>query len=203
MKVYVLDEVLEYENSNIKIDAMFEEIDRIISGSPHTYSHIEIDGVIVYENIYDYFSGNIKNIKEVKVKTKKISEFVKDIIGTTADYFERAIPEIELMADEFYKTPTQQSWESLKDLTHGIQWIMDSYAAVDKSNAMENSFKNQDTWKLYAKDISGLKNLLQTLGHHLKQKNLTSLADIFSYDLIPLFRQMKEKLVVLEYPNLN
>ncbi len=59
------------------------------------------------------FLDNIKNIEEVRVVTKTIKGISQDIILSTIDYIDRVVPEIEILADEFYKQPLQGSWNKL------------------------------------------------------------------------------------------
>lgn len=194
MKIYVLDEVLEYENSEKAIDDMFNEIDNIISKSNYTFSHLEVDGYDVYADFHEYFVDNIRNIKEVKVIAKTFKEFVEEILNTTANYLENAIPEIQILSDEFYKSPTQESWGKLTDLIEGIKWIMDTFVIVDRSNDIESIVKSYETWNLYAKDIHSLREIIGELEEILQNEDLVSTADILSYEVAPLFKEMLNKL---------
>lgn len=194
MKIYVLDKVLEYENSENAIDDMFNEIDNIISESNYTFSHLEIDGVEIYADFYDYFLDNIRNIQEVKVIAKTFKEFSREILNTTASYLENVIPEIQILSDEFYKSPTEESWGKLADLIEGIKWIMDTFVIVDKSGEVENIVKDYETWNLYVKDIYSLRELLGEFEEILQNEDLVSTADILSYEVGSLFEEMLDKL---------
>lgn len=194
MKIYVLDEVLEYENSEKAIDDMFNEIDEIISKSNYTFSHLEIDGYDVYTDFHEYFVDNIRNIEEVKVIAKTFKEFAEEILNTTANYLEDAIPEIQILSDEFYKSPAQESWKKLADLIEGIKWVMDSFVIVDRSNDIESIVKSHETWNLYAKDIHSLREIIGEFEEILRNEDLVSTADILSYEVAPLFKEMLDKL---------
>lgn len=197
MKIYVLDKVLEYPNSEDEINHIFNEIDEIISKSKYAFSHLEIDGYTVYEDFQNYFLDNISNIEEVKVIVKTFKGFIEEILNTTAEYFENAILEIEILSDEFYKTPTGESWSKLSDLIQGIKWIMDSFVIIDQSDEIKEIVKSYETWNLYAKDIYSLRELLDEFEEILENEDLVSTADILSYEIAPLFNGMLDKLNVL------
>ncbi|WP_077369568.1 hypothetical protein [Anaerosalibacter sp. Marseille-P3206] len=197
MKIYVLDKVLEYPNSEDEIKNIFNEIDEIISKSKYAFSHLEVDGYEVYEDFQNYFLDNIRNIEEVKVIAKTFKEFVIEILNTTAEYFENAIPEIEILSDEFYKTPTGESWNKLSDLIQGVKWIMDSFVIIDQSDEIKDIVKSYETWNLYAKDIYSLRELLEEFEEILENEDLVSTADILSYEIAPLFNEMLNKLNIL------
>jgi len=194
MKIYVLDKALEYSNNKTEIDKLFNDIDSIISDSEYTLSHLEIDGVEVYDDFYNYFLDNIRNIQEVKVITKTFKEFSREILNTTAEYLENAIPEIQILSDEFYKSPTEKSWKRLADLIEGIKWLMDTFTIVDKSGEIENIVKSYEIWDHYVKDIYSLRELLDEFEEILQNEDLVSTADILSYEIGPLFKEMLNKL---------
>lgn len=194
MKLHILDKILEYEN---KIDVFYNMVDEIsntVKKSNLVFSHLIIDGVEIYNDFYDYFLDNIKNIEEIIVVTKTIRETSREIIMSTIDYIERAIPEIEILSNEFYKTPSSDSWNKLMDLIEGFKWIMDTFVAIDTNGQLKDIVDDYEEWNLYAKDVYSLKELLNEFEEILENGDLVSTADILSYEIIPLFEEMKVKL---------
>ena len=80
MKINILDKTLEYENRIEVLDDIFNKINHMVSSENLVFSHLNIDGIDVYDDHYDYFLDNIKNIEEVKVVTKTVKEISQDII---------------------------------------------------------------------------------------------------------------------------
>ena len=197
MKIHILDKTLEYENKKDILDTMFKEINDIVSGTNLIFSHLIIDDLEVYDDFYDYFLDNIKNIEEVIVVTKTIKKMSEEILLSTVDYLERAIPEIEILSNEFYKTPSRESWKKLMDLIEGIKWIMDTFVAIDYNEQLKNIVNSYEEWNIYAKDIYELNELIIEFEEILENSDFVSTADILSYEIIPLFNNMKEKLLKL------
>lgn len=194
MKIKILDKVLEYENKQEVYNALIEEINSTLKNSNLIFSHLIIDGEEVYGDFNDYFLGNIENIKEITVVAKTVKEMSNDIMLSTIDYLDRAIPEIDKLSNEFYKTPSQESWNKLIDLIDGIRWIIDTFTAIDSNVDLNNIVKSYEEWNLYAKDVYSLKELLLEFEEILENGDYVSTADILSYEIIPLFKDMKEKL---------
>lgn len=194
MKVYILDKVLEYNNDKSIIDSVFQEIDDILEKSKYFFSHLVIDNIEVYEDYHDYFIDNIRNIREVQVISKTLKELALNIMFSTIDYLNRAIPEINILSNEFYKIPTEQSWSKLSDLLEGIGWIVDSFVTIDTNSRLRDIVSSYEEWNHYAKDIYSLQELLGELEGAMETQDTVSMGDIISYEISPLFQSMKEKL---------
>lgn len=205
MKINILGKTAEYENTMNNYDKLISDIDDQVNRSNKIFSHLIIDGIEVYDDFYEYFLDNIKNIEEVTVVTKTIKEISQDILVSTIDYIEGAIPEIDMLSTEFYKRPSKNSWEKLADLIEGFKWIIDSFAIIDSNTQLKKIVNSYEEWNLYAKDIHSLNELLVDFEEILKNNDLVSIADILSYEIKPLFKSMKEKLekVVLEEVDIN
>lgn len=194
MKIYILDKVLEYNNDESIIDNMFQEIENMLNKSSYFFSHIIVDDLEIYEDYQNYFFDNIRNIREVKVISGTLKELAKNIMVTTIDYINRAVPEIEILSSEFYKTPTAQSWRKFSDLLEGITWVIDSFATIDTNERLRDIVSSYEEWNCYAKDAYSLQELLGELEKIILNEDMVSMADILSYEINPLFENMKDKL---------
>lgn len=194
MKIHILDKVLEYENHIDILDTMFDEVNNIVSGTSLIFSHLIIDGVIVYDDYYDYLLDNIRNIEEVIIIVKTAKKISEEVLLSTIDYLDRSIPEIEMLSNEFYKTPSKESWQKLMDLIEGIRWIMDTFVSIDSNGELENIVNSYEEWNLYAKDVYSLQELMMDFEEILRNNDFISTGDILSYEIVPLFKEMKKKL---------
>lgn len=197
MKVYILNKVLEFKNDDKEIGNIFNNINKTISDSNRILSHLDIDGNQIYENYYEYFLDNIDSIEEVTVITITAIELAQDTLSSTVGYLNRAIPEIEKLSNEFYKTPEQESWNRLADLFGGITWIVDTFSTIDNDYDIDKVVVDYKTWNLYAQQIYNLKELLVEFEELLNNQDYVSIADILSYEIVPLFKDMLDKLILL------
>lgn len=194
MKIHILDKVLEYENHIDILDTMFDEVNNIVSGTSLIFSHLIIDGVIVYDDYYDYLLDNIRNIEEVIIIVKTAKKISEEVLLSTIDYLDRSIPEIEMLSNEFYKTPSKESWQKLMDLIEGIRWIMDTFVSIDSNGELKNIVNSYEEWNLYAKDVYSLQERMMDFEEILRNNDFISTGDILSYEIVPLFKEMKKKL---------
>lgn len=197
LRFYILDKVLEFKNDKKELDNIFNEINQVISDSNCILYCLDIDGKQIYDDYYEYFFENIAQINEVKAITKTFDDLVMDTIISTKDYLDRAIPEIERLADDYYRTPTQDSWNHLAQLLEALQWIMNSFFTIDKNCNIEKVVKSYEAWNLYAKDVYSLKDLMYEFEEVLNSQDYISIADILAYEIFPLFKQMINKLSLL------
>ncbi|HZJ76456.1 MAG TPA: hypothetical protein VFC70_01990 [Oscillospiraceae bacterium] len=201
MKIYILGEVLEYENRKDNIDNIFDKINRKVSASNLILSHLIVDEYELYNDFYDYFLDNIKHIEEIKVVTKTIIETSREVILCTMNYVEKMIPGTEILSYEFYKVPDEDSWNRLANLIEGINWIIDGFVSIDLSMELKNIVNNYEQWNLYAKNIYLLREILIEFEQIFENGDLISIADILFYEMVPIFEDMEERLekIIGEY----
>jgi len=197
VKVYIESQILKFGKNIKEIDSIFEEIDNIVNKSSKILSHMVIDSIEVYQDYYDYLLDNIRVIEEVKVITLTYKELVDDILNSTLDYLERTPIIIENLADNFYKNPDNQDWQELNNLLDGISWIMNTFSSIDQDKRLKDIIINYEDWNRYAKEIFSLRELLVEFEEALSSNDNVSIADILSYEIVPIFIAMKERLVEL------
>ncbi|WMM24204.1 hypothetical protein RBU61_14905 [Tissierella sp. MB52-C2] len=194
MKIFIENQILEYDNDKNQINNILMEIDGIIQKSSKTLSHMVIDCNEIVGDYYDYFLNNIKNINKIEVILLTYKELIEDILLSTLSYLERTPQIIEGLANTFYKNPTNESWNDLNDLFGGISWIIDTFTSIDRDHRLKDTISNYEYWNLYAKDVFLLKEILENMDEVLSNNDYVSIADILSYEIASIFREMAEKL---------
>ena len=194
MKVMILDKIFEYRNDKKIIDEVLKQVDKEIADFNVMLSHFDIDGKDIYYDFYDYILDHIKEIKEIHVITKTTKEMHNEILLSTLDYIIRAIPEIEILSNEFYKSSDGNRWNKLIDLFEGINWIITTFIEIDSNINIQNILGNYEKWNDYVQDVYYLKDVMKELEYIVKSNDLVSIADILSYEINSLFSNMKQKL---------
>lgn len=197
MKIYIENQILEYENSKDEIDKILNKVDVIINNSSKILSHMIIDDYEVYENFYDYFIDNIRVIEKVEVIFLTYNQLVDDILSSTLNYIERTPDIIENLADKFYKNPDKESWNDLTDLLDGIAWIFNTFSSIDKDTKLKDVVLSYKSWNLYAKEVFALQVALSDFESALSSRDNILIADMLIHEIIPIFNEMKEKLLEL------
>lgn len=197
MKIYIENQILEYENNKDKIDNILNEIDNTITKSSKILSHMVIDDFEVYEGYYDYFLDNIRVIEKVEIIAITYKELIDDILISTMDYVGSTPNKIEMLADSFYKNPDKEAWNDLNDFLGGISWIMNTFTSIDQDTRLKDIISSYEGWNLYAKEIFSLKGILEDFEGALSSGDNVTIADILSYEILPIFNEMEAKLLEL------
>lgn len=164
---------------------------------------LEIDGIEIYEDYYEYFIDNINFIDEVKVNVQNLSELVNDVIYSSYSYTERATPLIEKLSTSFRKGPTEGSWNELDNLFSGIEWILESYSNIDKYSNLNELISNYYIWNEYVVEIEKIRITLPDFLDAVKNKDSVLISDILIYEINPIFQAMNEKLKEMNNKDVN
>ena len=185
MKIELMNDTFEMENNKESVDKLFERIESILEDGQYAFDCMEIDGSQVYENYYVYLSDNLTGIKEVKVAIISVDELIRNILTSTVEYVDGAVPEIGILSDEFYKNPEQGTWAKLQQLIEGIEWI-NSGAEV-----ILNSKKSFGGIYEYVKVASEMRSKLLELEEAIRSSDMILIGDLLSYEIIPMLESIK------------
>ncbi len=203
MVIKILDINKVFENKNYEISKIFDFINSVLEGNNFFLKSLEIDGVEIYENYYEYFIENINSIDEVKVNFQNLSELVNDVIYSSYSYTERATPLIEKLSTSFRKGPTEGSWNELDNLFSGIEWILESYSNIDKYSNLNELISNYYIWNEYVVEIEKLRLTLKDFFDAVRNKDSVLISDILIYEINPIFQAMNEKLKEMNNKGVN
>ncbi|WP_353093805.1 hypothetical protein [Tissierella praeacuta] len=197
MKIYIEDQILEYENNKNEIDKIFNEIDNIIDKSSKLLSHMIIDDLEIYESYYDYFLDNIRVIEKVEVVVQTYKELVYDILISTIEYLGEIPKKVQELANKFYKNVEKEVWNDLNDLLGGVIWIINTFSSIDQDARLKDVVPSYEQWNLYAQEVFSLQEILNELEEALLNKDLVLIGDMLSYEILPKFEEMEEQLIQL------
>lgn len=171
-----------FENSEGGVQAMFETINKFLMEEDVYFSHLVIDGREIYEDYDAFFLDNIENITKVEVKVNTIKEFISNLLVSLNAYTYRAIPEIENLINDFYQTPTEQSWIKLNQLLEGINWIYDAIKNIDVPH------NKISYWDELIKSAATFEVELPNFMEAIENKDNILIADIIHYEFLPQFQ---------------
>lgn len=192
MRIYLEDQVLEFNNNVQEIVEMLNEIDTVTNKSSKILSHMLIDGYAVYGDYYNYLLDNIKVVEEVIVKLLTYEELINDILISTLDYINNSIKAIEELSNQFYRNPEIESWNNLNDFLEGISWIFNSFMNIDNNPRLNDLVSSYEGWNLYAKEVFELKEILIDFEEALSNTDNIGVADVIFYEIIPTFNRIED-----------
>ena len=194
LKVYVENQIIEFDNDANGIDELLKEINNIVLKSSKIINSMVIDDYEIFNNYYDYLLDNIKIMKKVEVITSTYKELVESTLDSTLDYLKRTPKLIENLANSFYKNPGSKSWSDLNDLLEGISWVIETFSSIDNDTNLKDVVNDYENWNLYSKEIISLSNIIPGFEDALFNQDNVTIADILSYEIQPKFNTMAEKL---------
>ena len=203
LKIYIEDQILEFDNDTKEIDKIFNEIEKEITKTSKVLNSLIIDNYEIFSDYYDYLLDNIKVIEKVEVVLYTYKELINETLISTKEYLDRTLELIETLANKFYKSPSIKSWSDLDDLLEGVSWLISTYSTIDNNRNLNDVINSYESWNLYSKEINSLNEILPDLEDALSNQDNVTIADMLSYEIKPKFNAMADKLSELVDPKEN
>lgn len=184
MELYLSSEMLIYENSVKNIDILIQKINEDLEKNKLYFSHLIINGKEVYSDFEERIMEQINTVEKIELVTKTIDEFINDLTVSLNQYSTRAIPIIKQLTEQFYQSPTEESWGMLQDLLEGLNWVYSTIKSI--GNTELNEYK-QNLLNVANHLEAELPNLLDAMESH----DYILIGDIISYEILPQFEAVK------------
>ncbi|GGF91483.1 hypothetical protein [Paenibacillus abyssi] len=188
MKIYMLNEVWEYENSQEQIDFIVDRIQTFLNQSRVIIEQILIDGEELDGNFTDFLAGHIDGVNKVDIKVVKESEWLTQMLESSTHYISRALPELTKLSDQLYTGLDVNVWSSINDFTEGLQHIT---ILVQSLSGYMLSDGNAGGSEAFLSQLNG--NLGQFMNAAL-DKDHTLMADLLNYEIKPQLEQLLHQL---------
>lgn len=180
MELHLSSEMLIYENSVENIEILIQKINEDLEKNKLYFSHLIINGKEVYSDFEEKIMEEINRIEKIELVTKTIDEFINDLTVSLNDYSNRSIPIIKQLTEQFYQSPTEESWGLLQDLLEGLNWIYNTIKSI--SNGELDDYKQQLLVIANHLEIE-LPNLLDAM----ENQDFILIGDIISYEVLPQY----------------
>ena len=174
MQVKILNQNHKFDNTLESIPLIIAEIQQVTESAQMVLSHFIIDdGQEIYEDFDVYLKENIQDIKQLEIVLIGVEQMFFKMIKSASDYLERALPQIQTLADEFYQTPTENTWTRFVQLLDGMSWL---------TECME--LFNQRSREVI--QIGEFKEKLDELENAVKNSDLILIGDLITYEVLPI-----------------
>lgn len=183
MIITILDQSISFPNDINSIEACLNTIEAILTENEVYLELIEIDGNEVFERFQEYMIEHIQDIQEVNVKVQTLKQLLDEALLTMQQYLEGALPEINKLADEFYKGATKESWDKLTQLFEGLSWLTQNVEAIQTKGQYHNAAS-------YKEISNSLQEELSNLEDALKNGDLVLTGDILKYEIVSILEQL-------------
>jgi hypothetical protein len=188
MRVFILDEIMDLSNEAASINRIFDKIQTLSDNADYHLSHIVVDGFDVYDDYEEYISDQLRTIQEIKIELRTSKQQRDALILDASRYLTNAIPEVTVLANEFYRNPDPNSWLKLDQLFEGLQWFHQVALIYNpnKGNPLENSD--------LLTSAGAMRGTIDELAEALQSKDIILIADLLQFEIK---RQFQDLLVVV------
>ncbi|SMP52514.1 hypothetical protein [Anoxynatronum buryatiense] len=182
-------------------DLLIREINDFINQQPDLFRRVEIDGheAVEWEREIREKHASISSIEVVLVLPETM---MYDVLVSTAEYLDGAIPLLEPLANDFYKEPDSEAWTKLSQLFESVQWIIHSIQTMDHMNTQKPIISDQ-TWQPYLAEAYRIREILDDFSGAMEVQDAVLIGDLLSYEIKPIFETMSQSIpaILPEIPN--
>lgn len=163
-----------------------ENINELLS-EQYYFIHFIADGTEIYEDHETYLEQHLTQLSRLEIVAKTVQQFVNDLLLSTESYIQRALPELAILSEAFYDSPTTEAWGQLSDLLEGLQWMDAMLMAIGRSTAVPSN------WQAYLNVSTAIQKEIRNLGEALDNEDHVLIGDILQYELIPQFETLQSE----------
>jgi hypothetical protein len=185
MQVICLEEVIEIQSNEASPRELVEIIHVKLKESDLYLNYLLIDGVQVYDYIA-YFNESFEGIQLIEVHAHTFEQMNKETLESAQLYLNNVIPAVLIMADDFYKNPTSDTWSNFEQFLEGLEWL-NSMMRI-QTNAALNRSNNQE----FINTSNLLHSRIEELQEAVNNSDTILIADIIKHEIIVLLQSLKD-----------
>ncbi|MEL7564381.1 MAG: hypothetical protein AAGU27_05800 [Dehalobacterium sp.] len=127
--------------------------------------------------------------RESEVDSKSRKEMLDEMFISAHGYLNRALPEIEKLAEGFYQSPSDETWQSFLQLLEGIQWLFDFMNHVVQNKSL---FGN---WVKFAEISTNLQEQLHQLEEAVQSQDMTLIGDTILFEVAGILETARSEIL--------
>ncbi len=193
MQVWFLDRTYNYSNDAGSVKELFSNIDNLLADPQYILTGMIIDNMEIYENYIEYITERIDEIKTIEIVIDTVESTIDSILESMSKYLDRAVPELELLAGDFYTGEDEEvSIEKLGQLVEGIQWILNMIYYTDKNKALHGILGSSSIWNECSSCGTRLSEEFDNLKEAMGSIDMILIADILKYEITDIFTSINQ-----------
>jgi hypothetical protein len=183
MLIKLHNQIMTIEGESISATEIVSNINHLLEIDQVSLDYLIIDGIEVFADFEQYLSENIRTIDLIEIMTKSYHEQIMGQLNEAVNYLERAIPEVTVLADEFYQGAKQSTWEKFDQLLEGIQWLAQIVCVIQNKTLLPN-------WDQFQNIAVTMLKQLGELGKALQDFDRILMADLIKYEIGPIMEEL-------------
>jgi hypothetical protein len=184
MQLIILGQVYEFDNATESIPLIISKTQQITESTKMVLSHMIIDDQEIYEDFDGYLHDNILEMKKLEIILINFEHMFSEMVHSASDYLERALPAINILANDFYQTPTEDTWARFAQLLDGLSWLTECMELF-------NEYSQEKV------QLGEYKEKLSELEDAVKNNDLVLVGDLLTYEVLPILENFKTSVDIL------
>ena len=184
LQVTIANIVFEAARTVPGVEEMFRKIDEYMKDFGVYFSHLVADGSEVSASPREYVEENLKTVSRLEVIFLTAEQYLQQVLDIIATFLEKAVPNMNEVADEFYGKPDADTWERFTLVLQGLQGLVEIVNAVVTDRVFSK----------FAGEFSSIGTKIDEELHNLKdaaeRDDMTQIGDIMKYELVPFVESL-------------
>lgn len=190
MFFHINNETIEIDYEQTRAEEILVIINTILAQRGVVLGYLIINGKPIYKDFHNFFAEYTETIDNIEIVIDPLKALINDNFSTVYKYLSNAIPQVNNLAEEFYRQPNENTWMKLFDLFEGIQWIIESVIKIGKIKDIENSVLDYGVWNQYVQSVGELSEMIKELEPPMVNKDHVLIGDLLIYEIIPVFQKI-------------
>lgn len=186
MRVHFPDQIKEYSNTNEDIHTAVEEINTVVSRTEKVFSHLQVDGVDIYENHYQYLLDEAESIGDIHIVIVDKTQMASELQQSLNEYLDRSIPVMGKLVDSFYRGASAEGWDGFSNLAEGLQWILGALQTLAQ-------YSDEEAAAYYTEVQEKIASVLEELMDAIEAQDTVTIADTIQYEIVETLAELKQK----------
>lgn len=191
MQLIYKDDVTVLQRNHSVIEIILEKINQLIDENDLVFSHLIIDDQEIYEDHEVYILDRLNEIERIEIVMLKTKEMIWETLQSINEYLNRAVPTLQQLVDESYDQFTESTWESIGQLTEGLDWLL-------RFKTFTESAKSQPAnWEEFVATFATCEAQFSPLLEAMEMQDTVLISDILAYEITPAFEKLAEIVQVM------
>jgi len=189
VKITFGDNEYNIENHGDEVISLLGRISAEAMARNMVISHVFVDDQEVYAQLEEIINSiDLESVSSITIIAVSKQDYEINILTEGYRYIIRAIPEIEKLAVSFYTGGLNEDWRKFQDFIEGLQWLIQ----INESGIAKRYIEGNDLIQIEAE----LKEQPSKLLVCLENQDLVMLADMISYEVLPVVKRLAEQLSI-------
>lgn len=191
MRIKILNDIIEIENTKNNLEEAIVTINEIINKSGMILSSIKINTVEIYNDFYECLIDNLDTIEEVDIFLKSKNALIKDSLNSIEEYLERIFLKTDFLIDKLYTEVDVEFWDVFEQYLEGLQSILKILEGV-RRNA-----DNIVNFEVFITIETSIIKIITNLNTSIENGDRTNMIDIIKYELERELKKLNSEIIKL------